>query len=319
MVLRAVGTDHVLIHDPARGVVRESVEDVGRAFTGIALEISGKGKRANSSPPRQLRVADLIPRRAGLGARFVAGLLLALVCESLFLLSPLYLQTIIDGVLAAHDATLLRSLLLVFLVLLVFQMGASAMRALTFQHLAHVTVFDMAGRVLRRLLRLPLCYFRDRELGDIQHRFQALARVQAFLVQRAPAMLLDLVFLVLLLIFMTAYDTGLTALNVIAAASWITWRMATQPWRLRLASDITRAESVTQTHFLESLRAISSIKTNSGESARGSEWRALFADTINARIRAGNLQVLDGAVRQCLLQGIRIVTIFFPRAPRYEW
>ena len=310
VVLREVNANHVLIHDPARGVVREPFEEVRKAFTGIALEIAATGGLANSRPPRQLRVTDLIPRRAGLGARFVAGLLLALVCECLFLLSPLYLQTVIDSVLVARDETLLRSLLLVFSVLLVFQVGASAMRALTFQHLAHVTVFDMAGRVLRRLLRLPLRYFRDRELGDVQHRFQALARVQSFLVQRAPAMLLDLVFLVLLLFFMAVYDPGLTTLNVVAAAVWVAWRMATQPWRLQLASDITQTESATQTHFLETLRAISSIKSNDGESARGDEWRTMFANTINARIRAGNLQVLDGAVRQCLLQGARIATIF---------
>jgi ATP-binding cassette subfamily B protein RaxB len=77
-----------------------------------------------------------------------------------------------------------------------------------------------------------------------------------------------------------------------------------------LSSDIAQAESSVQTHLLESLRAVQSIKVTNGETQRELEWRNLFADATNARIRASNLQVLDGAVRQTLFQGARIATVY---------
>ena len=310
VVLRSVGRDHVVIHDPARGVVKEALPQIRRAFTGIALEVSKGTTFEAGSRPRQLRVPDLLPRKSGLVPRFVAGMLLALVCECLLLVSPLYLQTIIDGVLANGDALLLRALLFAFSVLLIFQIAAATMRGLTFQYLAHATVFDMAGRVLNRLLRLPLRYFRSRELGDVQHRFQALSRVQSFIVATGPSMAIDALFLGLLLSLMSSYDPSLTALNIAAAVLWCAWRFTTFRWRLRLAADITAAEATNQTHFLETLRGMTSIKAGGGEGIRAMEWKNHFAATINARIRAGNLRIADSGIRQCLLQGAQVVTVF---------
>jgi ATP-binding cassette subfamily B protein RaxB len=47
-----------------------------------------------------------------------------------------------------------------------------------------------------------------------------------------------------------------------------------------------------------------------GEAARLSEWRNLFAAGINRKIQAGNLGILDSAIRQLLLQGLRILCIY---------
>ena len=47
-----------------------------------------------------------------------------------------------------------------------------------------------------------------------------------------------------------------------------------------------------------------------GEAARESEWQNLFASNINARISAGNLQIVDAALRQTLFQGVRIFAIY---------
>jgi ATP-binding cassette subfamily B protein RaxB len=65
-----------------------------------------------------------------------------------------------------------------------------------------------------------------------------------------------------------------------------------------------------QTHFLETLRAIQSVKSTNGESQRESDWRNLLANSTNARIRVSNLGVLDGAIRQLLFQGARIMAVY---------
>ncbi len=310
VVLKRVGRNKLVIYDPARGVLRRSRQEARASFTGVALEISLTPGFCSGKQPRQLQLSDLVPRNAKLIGRFCTGLMLALVCECLLLASPLYLQAIIDGVLATGDELLLRALLLGFSALLVFQVFATALRALTFQYLAHVTVFDMAGRAFRQLLRLPLRYFRDRELGDVQHRFQALSRVQSFIVGTAPAMLLDAMFLGLLLVLMYLYDPRLTLLNVGAGLTWCCWRLGTTAWRVRLASEVSQAEASNQTHFLESLRAMPSVKAVNGENVRRTEWQSLFATTINSKIRAGNLAIADTAIRQVLLQGSRVLTLY---------
>jgi ATP-binding cassette subfamily B protein RaxB len=310
VVLKRVSRRHLVLHDPARGVVRETYAQAFDDFTGVALEISPGPEFRKTKPPPRLRLSALLPGDAALLRSLSVGVLLAFICELLFLASPFYLQIIIDEVLGKSDTLLLDTVAIGFSLLLLFQVFASTLRQLTFQYLSQVSVFDISARILDRLLRLPLAYFRDRDLGDVQHRVNALRRVQTFIVHSAPALLLDLLFVVLIICLMTLYDFGLTVLALVVALAWFSWRVALYPVSYRLATAIAHAESSVDTHFLETLRSVQTVKMYRGEAARLSEWRNLFAAGINRKIQAGNLGILDSAIRQLLLQGLRILCIY---------
>jgi ATP-binding cassette, subfamily B, bacterial CvaB/MchF/RaxB len=310
VVLKAVKATHVIIHDPARGEVAETTLAVGEAFTGIALEVAAAGHIRPAKAPVPLKLADLVPRDAGLSGQFLAGLMLALICELLVLATPFYLQLVIDQVFANSDRQLLNTLAAAFSMLLVIHVMANVMRQLTFNYLGHVAVFDITSCVLHRLLKLPTRYFRSRELGDIQHRVQSLGRIQSFIVQSMPALVLDSLFVILICALMMFYDLRLTLLMIAAFGLWCIWRLLILPFSLRLYSDIAQAESSVQTHFLETLRAVQTVKLANGELQRESEWRNLYVSATNSRIRASNLKVVDGLIRQLLFQGARIATIY---------
>lgn len=310
VVLKSAARDHLVIHDPARGIVKNSYRDVEDTFTGVALEISRGDGFARVRKPSPLKLGGLLPLDRAFAGKLSAGLVLALICEMLVLASPFYLQVVIDQVLGKGDALLLNTIAVGFGALLLFQVFANTMRQLTFQYLSQVSVFDMTARILNRLLRLPLSYFRVRDLGDVQHRVQSLRRVQNFIVHSAPALLLDLLFTVLIVGLMTLYERRLTMLAVVTAAAWWVWRAMLFPLGRQLSNDIALAESAVETHFLETLRAVQTVKLANGEAARLSEWRNLFADGINKKIRAGHLAVLDSVIRQLLFQGLRVACVY---------
>ena len=309
VVLESVCRDRVVLHDPARGRVTETLSDVDASFTGVALEVSRSRGFTKTARPRRLGLGGLLTFDGAYSTTFAAGLVLALICEMLLLVTPFYLQLVIDEVLGRADHRLLETLATAFAVLLLFQVAASTMRQLTFQYLAHVTVFDVSARVLHSLLKRPVAWFRSRDLGDIQHRVLSLRSVQTFIVHSAPALAIDTLFIVLIIGLMGSFDPRVTAVAVAAFVAWVAWRMALFPLSLRLSTDIATADSSVQTHFLETLRAAQSVKMLGGEFTREEEWRNRFAESAVARIRAGNLAILDSAVRQLLFQGIRIVVI----------
>ncbi len=310
VVLKEVTRNGIVIHDPARGVIKDSQKSISDAFTGVAVEVfRGPGFRKTRRPSR-LKLSGLVSFDADIRGKLSAGLLLSLVCEALVLASPFYLQIVIDQVLGKGDTALLNTLAIGFGLLLVFQVAANTMRQLTFQYLSQVSVFDVTARVLHKLLRLPVSYFRSRDLGDVQHRVQSLRRVQAFLVQSAPALIIDVLFIVLITGLMAVYHPPLTLLAFVATGTLFFWRAMIFPLSLRLSSDIALSESAVETHFLETLRAVQTIKLTNGEMTRQSVWRDLFADSINRKIKVGNLAVLDSALRQVLFQGLRIFSIY---------
>ena len=311
LILESVSSGGLVLFDPARGVIAEPESSAREAFTGVVLEVHSESRIRQTPQPLQLKLTNLVANNTGIGRKFVAGLLLALVCELLLLTGPFYLQIVIDEVLARGDRALLNVVALAFVVLLLFQLLANAMRQLTFLFLGHVTSFDMTTRVLHRLFRLPIRFFRSRELGEIQHRVQSLRLIQNFIVQGAPTLVLDLVFVVLISGVLIMYESGLTLAIFVALMLWCVWRATIFLRSLQLSNDIAQAESSVQTHFLESLRAMQSIKACNGESQRETEWRNLFATATNSRIRLGKLQVADTGVRTLLFQGARILAIFW--------
>ncbi len=311
LILKSVSRRGLTLYDPSRGIVMESHSSAGDAFTGIALEVKSESRIRRARRPLQLKLSSLLAKDTDIGRKFLAGLLLALIFELLLLTSPFYLQIVIDEVLARGDPLLLNVVAIVFFALLLFQLLANVMRQLTFLFLGHVTSFDITSRVLHRLFRLPIRFFRSRELGDIQHRIQSLQHIQNFIVQGVPALVLDTLFVVLISCVLVLYEPGLTLLMIVALLLWCLWRVTIFHRSLRLSNDIAQAESSVQTHLLESLRAVQSIKISNGEPQRQAEWQNLFASTTNTRIRLGKLQIADAAVRSLLFQGARTVAIYW--------
>jgi len=310
VVLRKVAGSHLVLHDPARGLVRETFADADRKFTGVALELLPTPEFRRRKKLRRLHLRNLLVIDQSFVTSASAAMVFALVSESLLLAMPFYLQTVIDQVLMRGDYLLLNTLVVAFGSLAAFQVLAGAMRQLTFQFLSQATVFSLLSRVMRHLLRLPVSYFRARGLGDIQQRMQSLARVQEFVTQSAPAMALDAFFLVLVSAMMFAYQPLLALVVALAALAYALWRTLIFRTSLEQANRLVRAEAATQTHLLESLRAVQSIKMMSGEQSRSTDWQHLLARRVNTQIRIGNLGVVDSVVHQVLFRGLHVGVVY---------
>lgn len=310
VVLRKVTGAHVMVHDPAAGALRVPFAEADAKFTGVALELEPTENFTQGKAPRRLRLADLIIVNAGFAGSISTALVLAVVSELLLLATPFYLQTVIDQVLMRGDQLLLNALVLGFAMLTIFQLGASALRQLTFQMLSQSTAFSLSSRVLRHLLHLPVSWFRMSRTGDIQQRMQSLARIQSFVTQSAPALVIDCIFLIIVVTLMIAYAPTLAFIVAATAGLYVLWRIAVFPTMLEQTSKLVRAEAASQSHLLESLRNIQSIKMCAGEAQRTVDWQNLFVRRINTQIRAGNLGIGDSTIHQALFQGLHIGIVF---------
>lgn len=310
VVLRKLTGTHLHIHDPARGVQRLSFAEASAKFTGVALELAPTNEFRFGKLARRLNLHDLLVIDRNFVTSVSAALVLAMASEILFLATPFYLQTVIDHVVLRGDYALLNTLVLGFSVLVIFQLAAGGMRQLTFQFLSQTTVFSLSSRMMRHLLHLPVSWFRARRLGDIQQRVQSVARIQAFVTQSAPAIALDAVFLCIVIALMLSYAPVLTIIVAAACMAYLVWRVLLFPTVFEQASRLVRAEAAVQTHVLESLRAIQSIKMSDSEMRRTEEWQNHFVHRINTEIQAGNLGVLDRTIHQLLFQGLHIGVVY---------
>jgi len=309
VVLKRVGRRHFIIHDPARGELREPLARVGDAFTGIALEIA-RASRVSCSPAPRLTLPQLMRG----GRRFVLAALLvgvsSLLAEMLLLAMPFYLQIVVDEVVGRNDMALLNALVTGFGLLVLFQALVISVRQLATQFFTQTVIFDLSSRLVDYLLETSLRYFRDRELGEVQSRVMALGPIQAFVTQSAPALLLDGLFLVLVTALLSGYDARVAGVAIATAAAFFCWRLLTAIALLRRSRELALADANTQSHLLATLRVIETIRLNGAEALRASAWRNRLAERSNAEIRMGFVRIADAAVQHLLFQGLQLAAIY---------
>ena len=310
VVLKKVTRRHIIIHDPAKGARKLSFEETGRAFTGNVLELTPTPQFKKKPPPNQLKLGDLVRFDGDFFKHFPLGAILSFIAEMLILASPFFLQIVIDQVLLKGDRSLLEVLAVGFGAMAGFQVAVTALRGLTFQLLGHILSFDMSARVFQKMMSLPVEYFSSRHTGDVQHRMKSLEQIRHFLTMGAPMMIMDTIFSIVILIIMFAYHYSMTFLVVAAALLYALWRLLIFGVMRRAAGDVIIAEAEADTHFLETLRCISTLKMAARETGRENQWRNALARKMNATLRLGNLDILNRGVNEGLFGVLRVVVLF---------
>ncbi|TPW09324.1 MAG: ATP-binding cassette subfamily B bacterial RaxB [Halothiobacillaceae bacterium] len=129
MVLKHVGATSVTIHDPASGMRKLSLEEVSAAFTGVALELWPNPDFKPLEEKQLVKLSSLMGRVTGLYRSFAQILLLALSLEVFSVVSPFFMQWVIDNVIVSADLGLLTTLALDFGLLMLLQQSVSIIRS----------------------------------------------------------------------------------------------------------------------------------------------------------------------------------------------
>lgn len=291
VVLKAVRGGKVWLHDPALGAAVLPLTEVSKHFTGVALELTPTPTFQPRRERERLPLTSLWGRQGGLKGFLAQILVFSVALEISAILTPYFMQLVVDRVLVSNDNNLLTVLGLGFGLLAIVTAGVNALRGWVILYLSTHLNYQMLSRLLRHLLRLPLDYFTKRHIGDIVSRFGSLATIQQTLTTQFVASIVDGVMVVGTLAIMFVYSALLTGVAiamvvVYALIRWILYRPlygATRDHIVRQARQ--------QSNFLETVRGIQAIRLFGAESLRHAEWQNLLADTLNAQAAVGKLHV----------------------------
>ena len=292
VVLKEVGTKFATIHDPAFGVRKLSFDDVSKSFTGVALELWPNSGFQPQEKRQPIKLRSLMGRVTGLSRSFGQILLLALVLEVFSLVSPFFLQWVIDDVIVSADRDLLTTLAVGFGLLMLMQQGVNAIRSWVILYMGTMLNIQWRANVFTHLIRLPVHYFEKRHLGDVVSRFGAIDQIQRTLTNLFLEAILDglMTFVTLVMMFIYSSTLGWIAIAAIAlyALSRCIWY---QPLRNATEEQIIHAAKQ-QSHFLETVRGVKAIKLFQRQDERRSTWLSLVVEQINADLRTQKMQLL---------------------------
>ena len=226
VVLVGVKRGVATIHDPAHGLRRLKLEQVSRHFTGVVLELTPAADFEPRIEKQHVSPRQMLGRITGLKRSLAQIFVLALALEAFMLLSPFFMQWVVDDVLVSGDRDLLLTLGVGFALLVLIQVLTSAGRAWAVLVLSATLNLQWLLNVFGHLLRLPVAWFEKRGVGDIWSRFMAVQQIQKALTTSFAEAVLDGLLVAVTLVMMAVYSPLLSAIALAGVGLYALLRLA---------------------------------------------------------------------------------------------
>jgi ATP-binding cassette subfamily B protein RaxB len=310
VVLRAINSKFAVIHDPALGARKLPIGVVSKHFTGVVLELtpSSSFRRVHARTP--IRLSSLWSQMTGLGTAVLQVIVLSAVLQIAAFAAPFQIQLVIDEAVFHNDLDLLTVIALGFGALAIIQAVAEALRGWALKVFGHLLSFQIISNLIRHMMRLPADFFEKRHVGDILSRIGAVQPIQEAITRGIVASIIDGVMAFIAAVILFFYSAMLASIVIGAVLVHLALVFALYPAMRRRMEEEIFARAKEQSHLMETVRAVTTIKLMGREAERESAWRNLYADVTNASISVGKYQISMTFI-QSLLTGLVYVVIVY--------
>lgn len=227
---------------------------------------------------------------------FYQVILMAFLLQVFGLITPMFMQVIIDKVLPHRGMSTLNILILVIFCAYFFQSLMSYLRTYIFTHSTNKVDAILGARLYRQLCTLPLRYFEMRRVGDTVTRLRELENIRNFLTGTSLTVLLDTFFGIVFLAVMFFYSPLLTWVVIAALPLFIGIGAYFTPIMREQFKAKFAAYMENYSFLVESLTGIQTVKSLALEPQFNKKWEDTIARYVKISFETSNLGNLFGSL-----------------------
>ncbi len=309
VVLERLNARQAIILDPAVGRRTLSMDDVGKHFSGVALELSPTADFDPIDARVKLRLSDLWGRLVNFRGAFLQLLLLSLLLQLTALALPFFMQLTIDEAIGQSDSNLLTLLAVGFGLVYAINAAIKGLRSWVVLTLGQMLAFQLGGNIMRHMLHLPTRYFESRHVGDLMSRLGSVGPVQNLLTQGIVNALIDAVLAITTLVVMGLISLPLMFVTLGTTLLYIGFKLAIYPAIRQRTEEEIIASAHEDTYVMETMRSMRAIKLHGSEGMREAGWRNRYAEVITASYRSGTYHIWSELAEDIITYGQLLILV----------
>ena len=286
VVVQAVNHHGLLIADPLKAQEWVEWKDLptppGDGTQGHIILLT---RRSRSPKGEAFGFSSFIPYIKKHTRTFIEVIIASMLIQVFALANPLIIQIIIDKVIVQESLSTLDILAGLLIITTIFSAALTAIRTFLFTDATNRIDLSIGLKVLEHLYRLPLSYFHQRPVGEIASRLRELDTIRSFLTGTALTALLDASFSVIFVGVMLFYSVELTVIALIGVPLLVALTLFVSPIVRRQLKDRAEKNAATESHLVESLTGIQTIKGQNIETRSRWKWYKRYGDTIASSFR----------------------------------
>ena len=295
VVLDGIRGNKAIINDPAKGLVKMDLEAFDKFYTGIFLEIwpgedfvpSGKRKSIFAFAKKRLKGA------VGLIAFFSITTIIAYVFS---IITPATNQFFVDYLLGGNNPERLLPFIYIIAGIGLLQVLVNIVQAL-YQYKIRGKL-DLIGSTtyMWRLLRLPIEFFSQRMVGDLQSRQAENANIAETLVNVFAPILFNGIMIIVYLVIMISKSWILTLLGVatIVLNSFLSRYISKV--RVNISRVQARDNAKLAAMTAKGIEMVETIKSNGAEKAYFTSWAEVQNDACKNQLKLAKTNQFLGMI-----------------------
>ncbi len=308
IVVWDVDDDKVIVSDPAVGVetwskekflqrwrIHRSAED-GEQFGALLLLVPTAAMHQANEMHKGARWGKLWfvlkPRLPLVIEVFVC----ALIVTFLGLGTSFFMQILMDSVFVHQKVSMLNLLAIGMVLLYIFRTAIGNLRQYLMMHLAQKIDLEMILQYYGHLLRMPIRFFRTRQVGEILSRMQDTSKVRALIQGTTLSLLLDILTFIFASIVMFYYNAKLTLLVLaflpVFAISIYLLRKPIQAVQRKSMEQSAELEA----HLVESVSGIATLKSFAAEKNIRRKTEEKFVRVMKTGFQGGMISMVTGTI-----------------------
>lgn len=306
IVVYKVDRKHVWVADPALGLRKYTREYFCNNWNGITLILGPTPEFEIQTEARSSFknfIQFVLPYRVILSEIVAASVFLSLFG----LATPIFTQQVIDNVLSHNNISMLNIMFAGMILVLIFRIVVSIVRQYLIVHTSMKIDLRMLVAFYKHMLALPLGYFKVRKLGDFITRFGENIKIRDFLTNTALTLVLDTLMIIVYLSLMFYYNLQMAGLVLLFIPVFVFLTLVFTPLLKKLNIDSFTAQAESQSHLIESIAGIDTVKAMNVEYPTRWKWEDKFIKSLNVDFKLVNTAMYFHALGDFV--GIMSVTI----------
>ncbi|MET0430444.1 MAG: peptidase domain-containing ABC transporter, partial [Microvirga sp.] len=194
--------------------------------------------------------------------------------------------------------------------LMAIGVASSALRSFVMLIMQNTLHFQIGARLFHHLIRLPLAFFEKRHIGDVLSRFSSIDPIRNQIAEGMIAALIDGIMALVTLTMIFIYSPQLASLVVAAVGLYAALRIILYKWLLHLSEASIEAKAKELSTFIETMRAVQTVKLFNRENEREGFWLNQYAGVVNANVRLGRAQISFKTINDIIFGVENIVIIY---------
>jgi ATP-binding cassette subfamily B protein len=278
-LVRAANARGLQVASPREGMVLVPPQDLQEVFPeGIEFLLL---ERRNTTPEQRFSFSWFWPALRRYRGILFQVLLASFVVQLFSLANPLLIQVIIDKVISQRSLDTLQVLGIALVVVTLMEGVIGSLRTFLFSETTNRIDLRLGSEVIDHLLRLPLNYFDRRPVGELGTRIAELEKIRNFLTGQALTTLLDAAFSVIYVVVMVLYSWLLTLIALCVLPIQVGLTVVGAPLFRRQYRDAAQENARTQSHLVEVLTGIQTVKAQNVEMISRWKWQSLYNNYIS--------------------------------------